>query len=154
MKKILFVCTGNICRSSGAEAVLRHYAQQQGVADKIHIESAGTHGYHIGEAPDKRGMRAAKNRGVSMAGMCAQKFEVEHFQQFDKIIAMDQGHMRIIQAMKPEGSGARLSLFMDYCDGFTAKDVPDPYYGDIQGFEDVLNLLEIGCAAILSHIQH
>lgn len=152
MINILFVCTGNICRSSGAEAVLRHEVTKRGLSEKINIESAGTHGYHIGEAPDPRGVRAAKARGISMQGMVARQVAPEDFDLFDHIIAMDRGHHRILTSMMPNNPKATLSMFMDFCNNPQAKDVPDPYYGDDQGFEDVLDMLEEGVEGILNRL--
>lgn len=150
MPKILFVCTGNICRSSGAEAVLRHQAEQAGRKDEFTIDSAGTHGYHVGDPPDRRGIAAAKKRGVSMVGQKARQFEVADFKKFDHVIAMDRGHYNILARMSGAQEQVKLQMFADYCTRHDMEDVPDPYYGDEQGFEDVLDILEDGVEGILS----
>lgn len=153
MAKILFVCTGNICRSSAAEAVMRHKKDQKDPSNQHHIASAGTHGYHVGNPPDIRGILAAKQRGVSMDGMTAQKFEVADFNEYDHIIAMDRGHMQYLNDLKPSANiTAQLSLFMDYIPNALTKDVPDPYYGDDQGFEDVLDIVEQGLDGLVKYL--
>lgn len=148
MVKILFVCTGNICRSSGAEAVLRHYTDDKDVM----VDSAGTHGYHVGDKPDRRGVNAAAARGISMAGMQARKVSADDFNAFDHIIAMDQGHYQILENLRPEKCRAKMTLFSGYCSEFQGKDVPDPYYGDDAGFETVLDILEDGAQGIIKKL--
>lgn len=153
MIKVLFVCTGNICRSPSAEAVLRNILRNYKRADEFHIESAGTHGYHVGSEPDKRAVLAARVRGISMEGIRARKVISEDFSKFDHIIAMDQGHYRILNAMMPPDSFAKLSLFTDYCDLGDIKDVPDPYYGGEQEFESMLDMIQHGVERMLPMIR-
>ncbi|NQZ13674.1 MAG: low molecular weight phosphotyrosine protein phosphatase [Alphaproteobacteria bacterium] len=150
MHKIMFVCTGNICRSPSAEAVLRHQANQQGA--KLEISSSGTHGYHIGEPSDPRAIKHAAKRGIDMSGITAQKITTQDFQDYDLIIAMDQGHMRILEDIRPEACRADLKLFTDFMPEASNQDVPDPYYGDFIGFELVLDMLEEGCSFILKEL--
>ena len=145
--KILFVCTGNICRSPSAEAVLRHYL---GDRSDIQIQSAGTQGYHVGEMPDSRAIQAAQRRQISMKGIKASKVSQKDFMSFDHIIALDRGHLGILENLQPDNSTAQLSLFSNYCSVYEGKDVPDPYYKDIQAFEDVLDILEDGARGIIS----
>lgn len=151
MRSILFVCTGNICRSPTAEAVMRHLAAAQG-ADIV-IDSAGTHGYHTGEAPDRRAMATAAARGISMAGQAARPVKADDFDHFDMIFAMDSGHLRHLRKMQPPGSRARVELFLDYHPGtHRGHDVPDPYYGADRGFEEVIDMITEACEAILRKI--
>jgi len=154
MKKtgVLFVCTGNICRSPTAEGVLRHYVQQGGLDGAFHIDSAGTHGYHIGDPPDGRSIEAARLRGILLDDLRARHFEPDDFRRFDYILAMDQGHYRILNNMtSAAGSDHVLSLLMDFDADSKGIDVPDPYYGSAEDFEHALDLVEKGVRAFLDH---
>jgi len=141
MYKILFVCTGNICRSPTAEGVLREKLQQAGLADKVQVDSAGTHGYHIGEPPDSRSIKVAAAKGYSLQDQRARKFHASDYAVFDLILALDTGHLSTLQRHSAQNAKAVVALFCDYA-GLGARDVPDPYYGDLQGFQDVLELIE------------
>lgn len=153
MKRVLFVCTGNICRSPTAEGVFRHLAEEGGFGAVIESASAGTHGYHIGEAPDPRTVAAAKRRGFDLSAQRAQKVRVEHFDIYDLILAMDRGHLAHLEALRPNGARAEVRLFLDYHPDQTLKDVPDPYYGGPDGFEDVLEMIEHASKALLSQVS-
>lgn len=145
MYKILFVCTGNICRSPTAEGILRTQAAQRGIP--LHIDSAGTHGYHIGETPDARSVAHAKKRGVDISNLRARKVTLADFEAFDVILALDNGHLHQLQLMRPRTAKAKLELFL----GDT--DVPDPYYGTAKDFEHVLDLVEAGAEKWLKQIK-
>lgn len=153
MYRVLFVCTGNICRSPTAEGVLRHYAQQGRLSDRIMVDSAGTHAYHVGEAPDQRAVDCARKRGILIDGLRARKIAPGDFNDFDLILALDFGHLSFLRRMAPEGAKARTELFLEYAGGTRAREVPDPYYGDHHHFEYVLDLIDEGVKPLLDKIQ-
>jgi protein-tyrosine phosphatase len=153
MIKVLFVCTGNICRSPTADGVFRHIVAAEGLMAEMECDSAGTHGYHIGEAPDPRTVKAAKARGFDLSTLRARRVRREDFEEFDLILAMDQGHFAHLDAMRPNGARAQVKLFLDYHPAGTLKDVPDPYYGGPQGFEDVLDMVEETSRALLARLR-
>lgn len=149
--RILFVCLGNICRSPMAEGVLRHLAAEQSL--KLEIDSAGTADYHIGEPPDERAQQACSGRGVDITGLRGRQVSPEDFHRFDYILAMDTENLRRLRAMQPAGAPARLSLFMDYAPGpQKGMAVPDPYYGDSQDFDEVLNMLELAAQGLIKQV--
>jgi len=151
--KVLFVCAGNICRSPTAEAVFRAMAATRELGARAVADSAGTHGYHIGEAPDPRTRDAASRRGYPMAGMVARKVSAADFAAFDLVVAMDEGHFRALKRLAPADAASKLRLFMDLVENAEFRDVPDPYYGGPTGFEDVLDIVEAGVAALLDEIE-
>lgn len=132
---------------------MKHYLKVHDGAEDYLIDSAATHGYHVGEAPDPRGMRAAKARGISMEGQIARKVSINDFTDFDMLIAMDEGHYTILQEMMPEGATASLTRFVDYCDAYQGQGVPDPYYGNPQEFENVLDIVEEGISGLFRHLK-
>jgi protein-tyrosine phosphatase len=135
---ILFVCTGNICRSPTADGIMRHFASNM---PHLNIDSAGTHAYHIGEAPDSRTQQVAIQRGYDLSTLRARKIAQDDFYTFDVILAMDRGHLEALKRLRPDGSNAELALFLEYA-GLGSLDVLDPYYGDMEGFEHVLDVIE------------
>jgi len=153
MYKILFVCTGNICRSPTAEGVLRHHVEAAGLADKVMIDSAGTHAYHVGEAPDRRSVMAAKKRGIHIDGLRARKVAPEDFREFDLILGLDSEHLQHLKRMAPKDAKAHTDLFLEYCGGTGEKEVPDPYYGEEHHFEHVLDLIESGTKPLIEKFQ-
>ncbi len=153
MTSVLFVCTGNICRSPTAEGVFRHFVQVAGLADQFQIESAGTSSAHVGEPPDSRSQRAARQRGYDLSAQRARQVQRDDFHRFDLILAMDAGHLRQLQRMAPKGSPAKLALFLDYAPNQPVRDVPDPYYGGPDGFSQVLDLIEAGAEGVLRAIS-
>ena len=151
--KILFVCTGNICRSPTAEGVFRHMVEDAGLGKAIATDSAGTHGYHIGDPPDHRSSAAAAARGFDLTALRARKVTARDFHDFDLILAMDQGHLSHLAAMRPKDGTADLKLFLDFHPSTRAKDVPDPYYGGPEGFTEVLDMVEATSKALLAHAK-
>jgi protein-tyrosine phosphatase len=151
--KVVFVCMGNICRSPTAEAVFRHLVEKEGMDDLIHVDSAGTHDYHIGDPPDPRTQRAAKQRGYDMSGLRGRQVEVADFAQFDYVLAMDEGNLDILKRLRPADTQSHLGLFLEFAEHHSEREVPDPYYGGVQGFERVLDLVEDAAIGLLRHIQ-
>jgi protein-tyrosine phosphatase len=144
MKKVsvLVVCTGNICRSPTGEGVLRHLAARRGLADRVVVRSAGTHDYHVGECPDARTLKHASRRGYDLSAQRAMQVAREHFNEYDYILAMDRGHLRELRAIAPRGARARLGMFLEASARWKGEDVPDPYYGEAEAFEQVLDMVE------------
>jgi protein-tyrosine phosphatase len=150
---ILFVCMGNICRSPTAEGVFRYYAEQAGLADRLHIDSAGTHAYHVGEPADHRARAAAERRGMSLDGIRARRVSAHDYEYFDYIIAMDEDNLAHLRNEAPEEHGAQLHLFLEFAAG-SETEVPDPYYGGSAGFERVLDLVEDASRGLLETLSH
>jgi protein-tyrosine phosphatase len=151
--KVLFVCTGNICRSPTAEGVFRHVIAEAGLADRISCESAGTHDYHVGEAPDPRTQRAAEKRGYDLCELRARQVIRRDFDAFDYVLAMDEGHLRLLERLCPPQHAHKLKLFLEFGPDPKLRDVPDPYYGGAQGFERVLDLVEQAAQGLLDHLK-
>lgn len=152
---VLFVCTGNICRSPTAEGVFRDRVARVGLSGRILTDSAGTHGYHIGDPPDARSIRRARARGFDIADLRARKVDPADFGRFDLILAMDRGHLTHLSRIGPPGSRDRLALFLDFVDGpQQGGEVPDPYYGQADGFDHVLDLVEAGADGLLRAVRH
>jgi protein-tyrosine phosphatase len=153
MPKLLFVCTGNICRSPTAEGVLRHYVHKQGLSNEILLDSAGTQGYHIGAAPDPRSVDAAAQRGFDISALRARRLEAGDFQEFDLILGLDNSHMQHLQEIAPKNAKAELALFLEYAGVTKEKEVPDPYYGNRKHFEYVLDLVEAAALPLIHKIK-
>ena len=150
--RVLFVCLGNICRSPTAEGVLRHKLRAAGLEDRVQVDSAGTGDWHVGKAPDSRTRIAAQRRGYDLSALRARQVEAADFQRFDLILAMDQSNLRNLQALRPAGAQADLDLYLRRYE-LALDDVPDPYYGGEDGFEQVLDLIEQASEALLTEIR-
>jgi protein-tyrosine phosphatase len=140
--RVLFVCMGNICRSPTAEAVFRHAVAKAGLKDAIECDSAGTHGYHIGEPPDRRAQQAAMRRGYDMSNLRGRKVGRKDFEQFDYVVAMDRHNLALLEELCPTPHANKLALYCDFHAEYAGREVPDPYYGGPQGFEQVLDMIE------------
>ena len=139
---------GNICRSPTAEGVFRHYVAEAGLADRIHVDSAGTHAYHVGEPPDRRSQAAAARRGYSLDKIRARRVTNEDFTLFDYVIAMDRLNLATLRDRAEDEHEMKIGLFLEYS-GVDELDVPDPYYGGAAGFERVLDLVEDASQGLL-----
>jgi protein-tyrosine phosphatase len=151
--KVLFVCLGNICRSPTAEAVFRELARREAPELTIEIDSAGTAGYHVGEPPDSRAQAAARRRGYDMSGLRARKVENEDFRRFDLILAMDEDNLATLRQQAPDAARERVRLFLEFATDADRVDVPDPYYGGANGFEEVLDLVESASLGLIRQLR-
>ncbi len=151
--RVLFVCMGNICRSPTAHAVFRKLVEEAGLADRIEIDSAGTHAYHVGEAPDRRSQQTAAKRGIRMHDLRARQVDLGDFYHYDLILAMDEDNLAILEEMKPEDATAEVKLFLAEYAPEHGRVVPDPYYGGPEGFERVFDMVEAASRALLRDIQ-
>ncbi len=140
-KRILLVCMGNICRSPMAEGIVRHKAGERGIS--IETDSAGTINNHVGESPDPRAQKCMSGHGIDISDLRARQMRPSDFHQFDLLLAMDSDNLQGLLRIAPDGELARKAkLMMDYAPGHPLREVPDPYYGGAEGFEEVFNMLE------------
>jgi len=150
---ILFVCMGNICRSPTAEGVFRHKVKNAGLDNRIEIDSAGTHAYHVGEPPDGRAQKAALNRGFDLSHQRARRVNSNDFEEFDYVIAMDRDNEDSLLSICPTGFEDRVHLFLNFASNANTTEVPDPYYGGGNGFNVVLDLVEDAADGLVAHLQ-
>jgi protein-tyrosine phosphatase len=151
--RVLFVCMGNICRSPTIEGVFRHLVTRELPDRLIDIDSAGTHAYHVGEAPDPRARRAAEKRGIDLTSLRARRVTVEDFSTFDLVVAMDPLNVAVMEEVCPPEYRSRIRLLLEFAPQLGRDDVPDPYYGGSNGFEFVLDLAEEASAGLLAHLR-
>ena len=150
---VLFVCMGNICRSPTAEGVFRHRAAAAGLEDYFVIDSAGTHGYHIGEQPDTRSMEYAAKRGYDLSAQRSRKVAPRDFEKFDHVLAMDHDNLRLLQEACPPQHRHKLGLFMSHASSSDSEVVPDPYYGGGRGFDLVLDYIEDASDGLIAALK-
>ncbi len=151
--KVLFVCMGNICRSPTAEGVFAKLIGERGLDHHFSIDSAGTHAYHVGEAPDPRAQRAARERGVELAGIRSRKVIFGDFADFDFVLAMDNDNHGTLTAACPDEHKEKIRYLLDFAPHLNVREVPDPYYGGVYGFERVLDLVEAASEGFLQHLH-
>ncbi|HKG64569.1 MAG TPA: low molecular weight protein-tyrosine-phosphatase [Solirubrobacteraceae bacterium] len=156
MTRLLFVCMGNICRSPTAEGVMRHLLCKEGLEDEITIDSAGTGAWHVGNPPDRRATAAAAARGIVLEG-AARQVRPSDFDDYDLLLVADRENLADLRAIAPgEAARAKVRLLREFdpaSEGAPDLDVPDPYYGGPDGFEDVLDLVEAACLGLLAEIR-
>ena len=150
--RLLFVCLGNICRSPLAQGVFAHVAKQAGHGERFIVDSAGTGAWHIGNPPDPRAQTAAAARGIDVSAQRARRVRREDFSQFDLLLAMDAANRAALLALSPEKCTHKVRLFLDDLPKPGGREVPDPYYGGAEGFEQVLDLIEAGSRALLARL--
>ena len=154
-QRVLFVCLGNICRSPAAEGVFLHLLREHGLEDCVVVDSAGTGSWHVGNKADPRMRAAAERRGIHLPSR-ARQIELDDFSRFDLVVTMDSDNLRDVRSLAKEaGSNATASIrpMLSYARSTQLEDVPDPYYGGEQGFEQVLDLLEDACSGLIEEIK-
>lgn len=151
--RVLFVCMGNICRSPMAEGAFTRLVGDAGLTGRIVADSAGTHGYHVGEPPDTRAQRAAERRGYAIGDQRGRQVTPADFGAFDYVLAMDEANLRALKQLCPPQHAQKLQLFMEFHADPAMREVPDPYYGGNDGFERVLDMVEHASHRLLRHLR-
>jgi len=150
--RLLFVCLGNICRSPIAQGVFAHVAAQAGVYDRVDLDSAAIGDWHIGNPPDERAIAMALKRGIDLSDQRARQVRSEDFEMFDMILAMDRSNLNELLDLAPQHRADRVQLFLGPEHDPIEREVPDPYFGDDKGFEEVINLVEAGSRELLARL--
>ena len=154
MKRVLFVCMGNICRSPTAEAVVRSMLLEAGLQGEVEVASAGTLGDHFGHPPDDRAQLHAKRRGYDLARLRAKQVKKSDFSDFDLVLAMDRANLATLQRICPAAERHKLGLFLEFADAQGEREIPDPFGGGEERFERVLDLVEEGARGLLRKLHH
>jgi protein-tyrosine phosphatase len=152
---VLFVCMGNICRSPTAHGIMQALVDERGLQERVKVESAGTHAYHVGEKSDSRSRQMAAQKGIDMEFIRAQKISICDYDEYDFILAMDEDNLDLVNYYAPEDFSARIALFLSFANSAGKTDqivVPDPYYGGGDGFAQVFDLVNVGCEALLEEM--
>ncbi|HUL83188.1 MAG TPA: low molecular weight protein-tyrosine-phosphatase [Gammaproteobacteria bacterium] len=152
-RRVLFVCMGNICRSPTAEGVFRKLLEERAPGLDVLVDSAGTHAYHVGDPPDPRAQRAALRRGVDLSTQRARRVTEQDFTHFELVLAMDEQNREALLEICPVEHRGRVRLLLEFAPHVGHREVPDPYYGGSNGFEQVLDLVEEGAIGVLEHLR-
>jgi len=144
---------GNICRSPTAHGVFEHLVNVEHLAEQLEIDSAGTHAFHVGGKPDRRAQETAAGKGIDLTHITARQVCTEDYENYDYILAMDSDNYGLLEQDCPEQYKNKLSLFLDFAPEHPLKEVPDPYYGGLKGFENVFEMVDIASKGLLEHIK-
>ncbi len=153
MIRVLFVCMGNICRSPMAQGVLEKRLDEEQLQDRIQVDSAATHHYHSGDAPDRRGVAAARRRGIDISAQRARRVRDSDFEEFDLILAMDSDNERTLRGICPPFFSDRVKLVLEFAPNLREREVPDPYYVGGEGFEKVLDMLDLCMEELIDELH-
>ena len=151
--RVLFVCTGNICRSPMAQGMFETQIERAGISDRVEADSAGTHDFHVGEEPDPRAQEATGKREVAIGRQRARQIEMKDFSHFDYIVVMDKHNLDLLRYLCPDERRDQLHLLLEYAPDHKQREVPDPYQGDNKAFDRVLNMIEAGCLGLVDDIR-
>jgi protein-tyrosine phosphatase len=152
-RALLFVCTGNICRSPTAEALMRHRLAALGLLEQFHLDSAGVDSHHIGHPPDARSQAVTLGNGVDMSYLRARNVAPDDFHRFDLMLAMDKTHHQRLRAIKPQECRATIELYLPFSGISQPQEVPDPYYGEMQDFTEVYALIARATDALIARLS-
>lgn len=152
--KVLMVCMGNICRSPLAHGLFEELVEKEGLSDLIVVDSAGTHAYHVGEAPDPRSQQTARRHGIELSHQRARRVAYPDFEEFDYILAMDRDNYSILVSSAPEEHHPKIRLFLEFAPERDEEEVPDPYYGGPDGFDRVYDMVEAAAIGLLRDIRN
>lgn len=152
MTRVLFVCMGNICRSPTAEGVFKYFVRKNRLEAQFEVDSAGTHGYHVGEAPDPRTQRAAASRGYDLSSIRARKVAPQDLEYFDVVLVMDRHNLDSLANICPPEHRRKIRLLMEYARNFEDDEVPDPYYGLGHGFDLVIDMVEDASRGLIAEL--
>jgi protein-tyrosine phosphatase len=151
--QLLFVCMGNICRSPMAEGLIREHIRERGWEAWLVVDSAGTHDFHLGRAPDPRARAAILRRGIDIGALRARQVAAADFEAFDYVLAMDRANYEMLQASCPPPLRHKIRLLLDFAPGVGENEIPDPYYGGTHGFDRVLDLVEFAAEELLADVE-
>ncbi len=153
MIKVLFICMGNICRSPTAHGVFRRMVADKNLSGQIEVDSAGTHAYHVGKRPDQRSIQAAIARGIDLSDLTARQLDDYDFEEFDYLLVADDDNFHLTREACPIEHRHKINYILDFATRSSIKQVPDPYYGQGNGFERVLDLIEDACEGLLLELE-